>query len=90
MLLAALSGAIMQHVAPPPRRYDYEPTNMVVEEMTPAKAQRWCGHSKRVACAMPLEKGCLGVMPARRFLTGDAYERLIRHERGHCNGWRHF
>lgn len=41
------------------------------------------------ACAFSYNEGknCDIILPAKRFYTNEAWQSIVRHELGHCNGW---
>jgi hypothetical protein len=40
-------------------------------------------------CAVGNRARCILILPKRNAVTPVAYQGLYRHERAHCNGWRH-
>jgi hypothetical protein len=89
---AALCGA---WVEPPPAKYDHAPSApIVVRYETGAVFKVFCRAmfmtipGRVAACAPPhaMPRKCLIVID-REFRKDRAA--LIRHERAHCNGWRH-
>lgn len=90
LLVAAFLATSVQL---PPARYDHKPTvSMQVIEGTKAEIQRVCrmaskyeGGREILSCALPSETRCIIIWPKGQPHSGD----LWRHERAHCNGWRH-
>jgi len=89
-------SALPLAVTLPQPRYDHEPTvKYEIIEVPWHKVQRVCTgydpdlHGRMLACARNF--GPLGwtiVMPKRDgSLLGDDWSRLLRHEKGHINGW---
>lgn len=87
----------------PPLRFDRPAENMRVWHYAPAKVNDLCGrlathanNPQRVAgggtfygCAIGGPTQCILIVPQRSSITSVSYDRLYRHERGHCNGWSH-
>lgn len=77
----------------PPPEYDYPPRQKVqVLEGTHSEIQRVCRLASRyggprsiLACSIPNNRICIIVWPKGKHRSGP----LWRHERAHCNGWRH-
>jgi hypothetical protein len=88
ILLASLSGVQL-----PPAKFDHPPRQkMHVLEGTHSEIQRTCrvaskyrGEREILACAIPSKKFCIIIWPKGKPRSGD----LWRHERAHCNGWKH-
>ncbi len=77
----------------PPAHFDHPPrVPMQVIEGTQAEIQRVCrrlsgyaGGHHILACAIPSRTRCIIIWPKGRAREGV----LWRHERAHCNNWRH-
>jgi hypothetical protein len=94
-IVALCAPASALYVEPPSARYDHAPSApVVVRYETGAVFKVFCRAmfltipGRVVACAPP------HAMPAKCLIVIDkAFRRdrraLIRHERAHCNGWRH-
>ncbi len=92
-MLSFLLAASLSGVQIPPARYDHPPAmRMQVIEGTNAQIQRVCrlaskyrGELEILACAIPGKTVCIMIWPKGKPRSGP----LWRHERAHCNGWRH-
>lgn len=87
-----LTPAFAGGVNLPPVRYDHPHPDMIVIERTPAEVHRICAaiggkltkpNGRFVACAPIGKAKCAIVIPKHH----PEKAALIRHERGHCNGW---
>ena len=91
----ALSAAIAACSAFAPEKYDHASANMIVRHTSVAGVARRCGRhmpahrAQILGCALGNEKLCLVFLPHKASVGAVAYERLYRHERAHCNGWKH-
>lgn len=91
--LIAATVLLTSGVQPPPARYDHAPRQRVqVLEGTKAEIQRVCrlaskyhGGRDILACTIPGKTVCIMVWPKGKPRSGA----LWRHERAHCNGWKH-
>ena len=91
--LIAATVLMAADIQPPPARYDHAPTvRMQVIEGTKAQIQRVCrmasgyhGGRHILSCAIPSKGLCIIVWPRGMKRSGW----LWKHERAHCNGWRH-
>ena len=83
LLAAALANHDPAVGWPPPARYDhYYPGQLIVQMVDPSTFVRYCGRNAE-ACSFPRGAQCLVILP-----QGSPYvANLLRHERGHCNGW---
>lgn len=87
----------------PPSAFDHGAANMRIWHFSPAKVDNLCrrlithpnnprrsgGAGTFQACAIGGPAQCILVMPLRSTVTSASYNRLLQHERGHCNGWVH-
>lgn len=92
LALAAPRDLPQPHAWAPPARYDHTPRRpMVVREYPRHKVGEICGMLTKVradGCALPDWRGtCIVYMPPRASLSPARWTALLRHERGHCNGW---
>lgn len=92
LALAAPRDLPQPHAWAPPARYNHAPRGpMVVREYPRHKVGEICGMLTKVradGCAMPNWRGkCIVYMPPRSSLSPARWAALLRHERGHCNGW---
>jgi hypothetical protein len=100
----ALAGALLAGTAqavdgqiPPPPEYDHPYGGKVVIEQyhTVASLREACGVSTAVGCMLREDgKTCVIARVDDRILAWNQWTKarvdaLIRHETGHCNGWRH-
>jgi hypothetical protein len=98
---SAAMAVYMPHL--PPAEFDRPANNMRVWHYSPAKVDDLCrrlvSHQNNPyrfgvaggvfhACAVGGTEQCILIMPARPSVTKASYDRLYRHERAHCNGWR--
>ena len=97
ILLAVLTGvyltpALAGGPSVPPALYDHPHPDMIVIERSPAEVHRICAAiggkltkagNRFVACAPIGRAKCAIVIPHHH----PQKAALIRHERGHCNGW---
>lgn len=87
-LTPALAGGVP---TVPPAHYDHPHPDMLVIERSPAEVDRICraigahsrSNSRIVACAPIGKARCAIVIP----VSHPQKAALVRHERGHCNGW---
>ncbi len=86
MLAVILSGLLM-----PPPQYDYPP-RIPVQVIEERDINRTCrdlggyrGDGFIAACSMLFPKRCVIFWPRGKAHRGN----LWRHERAHCNSWRH-
>ena len=94
MLLSAL---ILAQLALPSAEFDHPAENMIVRHHSPTQVERRCRvhwpqhRGQIVGCALLVrnERICIVYLPHEASVGPAAYERIYRHERGHCNGWRH-
>ena len=76
-------------------QHDRPAANMIVHHMNPGRVAHHCGahmsahRAQALGCAIGDERLCLVFLPHKASVGLVAYERLYRHERAHCNGWRH-
>jgi hypothetical protein len=71
--------------APPPAIYDHEPKEYYRVARLPAtEVKRVCGGIER-ACAIPKKR----VIAIDKSIAGELLDRILRHEKGHLNGWKH-
>lgn len=102
IVLAALSANPAQAanddaVWNPPPRFDHEPTIPVkIDEMDPFSLQGICGRIMGFtpgqyfrACTIPNLDGTCYIFMIDRPAYGTTPQAVYRHERGHCNGWKH-
>lgn len=73
----------------PPAQYDHAPRHMIVHVLSRARVESLCGrlmrgeHGPIIACTVTGFGKCVVLLP-------ENYQRwLYRHERAHCNGWKH-
>lgn len=72
----------------PPAQYDHPAPHMDVHVLSAARLERICRgfmkHSNPIACAIKYKNiKCVILLP-----RGYA-DWMYRHERAHCNGWKH-
>lgn len=83
-----ITFAMVAMLALPPEQYDYEPTRPYrVEYVTPAGVEEHCP-----APFGAMVVGCTvldGYILLRDDLTPEAAAHVLRHEKGHVNGWNH-
>lgn len=86
-LLSAVSTAEAKDIWPPPAKYDIGPLlnarfqQPVIEHLSPAALIVAC-YGKHLACSIVVDgRPCEIILP----LIG--WERMVRHEMGHCRGW---
>lgn len=105
LAVASFLGGTAAAFDNPPSEFDHPANNMRVWHYSPAKANDLCGRLLRhgnnpyrlaasdgsavEACAIGGPAQCILIMPQRSSITAAKYDRLYRHEVGHCNGWRH-
>jgi hypothetical protein len=77
-----LTIAVTLALHAPPARYDFEPQNYVVLRLSTAEVEKLCG-VPTVGCAYPPMR----TIVVDDSLSGDLLQRVLRHERGHINGW---
>jgi hypothetical protein len=101
--LLAVSVQAAEPVQAPPAAFIHEAANMRIWHYAPAKVDDLCRrlvtHSRNPyrssgsgtfhACAIGGQAQCILIMPTRSAVTSASYDRLLRHERAHCNGWSH-
>ncbi len=101
LVAGTASAGYMAHL--PPSQYDHPADNMRVWQYSPDKVNDLCkrlvthadnpyrssGGETLYACAIGGPAQCILIMPQRSSITAVSYDRLYRHERGHCNGWHH-
>ena len=75
--------------------YNHDAANMIVHHTSVAGVARRCGkhlpahRAQALGCALGDQRLCLVYLPHKASVGPVAYARLYRHERAHCNGWRH-
>lgn len=75
----------MDFAAPPPAIYDHEPKEKYRVARLPAKeVKRACGGIGK-ACSIPKRR----LIVVEKGLHGAVLEMIMRHEKGHLNGWAH-
>lgn len=81
--------AMVLVIQPPPAQFDYEPVYQYqVKTVTPDELLEWCGRlpfNVQLACWNEWS----GTIYIRDDLTDDARSHILRHEKGHVNGWAH-
>lgn len=79
--------AMLATLSVPPRQYDHYPSRPfeIVEVLDNRLLDALCPRRERltVACTMGRK------IYVRNDLTAAALRRVVRHEYGHLNGWRH-
>ena len=94
-VLAACGGGVPARYEMVPARYDHSAGRMIVKHMSLVEVARRCSRylpavrAQTFGCAMGDDRLCLVYLPHKTSVGPKAYERLYRHERAHCNGWRH-
>lgn len=96
LALAATVTPTLAAIEMPPKKYDHEPTIpwTVSTNQSPASYGApepfGCGSikSRSVACTFVFGRRCFTFVKAGKQQERKMAE-IIRHERGHCNGWRH-
>lgn len=82
---AALVSALLM-VPVPPVEYDRPYTgDLLVIHLGLSDLRVACANRRALACAVPRGDQCSVILPA--WIEGPAYDRVRRHEIGHCNGW---
>ena len=86
-------------IPPPPAIYDHEFGGRDhVRRLSSIEVDKLCrfygakGTGEVVACALRLgEDFCIMVLPQIGVggIAQRTYDLIVRHETGHCNGWRH-
>lgn len=76
-------------LAMPPARYDHHPKIPV--KIVRVDTSKLCPKrpGMRVIGCATVKDGVCWILVTRKRLPKALYRRLIRHEYGHCNGWRH-
>jgi hypothetical protein len=103
MLNFMVSGAAALDT--PPAEFDRPANNMRIWHYSAAKVSDLCqrlvthrDNPYRLAstggraiggCAVGGTAQCILILPVRSSVSAESYDRLYRHERAHCNGWRH-
>ena len=83
----------------PPSAYDRPAANMKIWHYSAAQVNNLCrrimdkagshaGDGNVYGCAVGGPAQCILIMPHEGVTTVN-YQALYRHERAHCNGWRH-
>jgi hypothetical protein len=88
ILVGTLSAAVLESVSLPPPQYDYVPESFEVRHVPMNQIRDFCG-THAAGCAAVKEHKCFIILPPRELFSAAAYERVLRHEYGHCNGWDH-
>jgi hypothetical protein len=82
----------------PPQQYDNYFGGLIVIERQSNQVHRICldlGYKPKpgnivYACSVPGFEACLVVVPkVDKTITQKFHNELVRHELGHCSGWRH-
>ena len=95
--LLAGSASAVDGTLPPPPEYDHPYKGQLIIEQyhTVASLREACGVSTAVGCMLREDgKTCVIARVDDRILAWNQWTKarldaLIRHETGHCNGWRH-
>ncbi len=75
----------MDFVSLPPEIFDHEPKQAYAVMYAPQdEMAALCGW-ETIACARPAKR----IIIVSKNLRGAALARVLRHEKGHLNGWRH-
>jgi hypothetical protein len=75
----------MGFAAPPPPEYDHEPESRYsIARLLADEVMRAC-FGIAVACTIPKRR----VIVVDKSLKGPLLDKVLRHEKGHLNGWTH-
>lgn len=95
IVLTACGGGVPARYEMVPARHDHSASRMIVKHMSLVEVARRCSRhlpavrAQTFGCALGDERLCLVYLPHKTSVGSQTYERLYRHERAHCNGWRH-
>jgi hypothetical protein len=83
--------ALLLMVKPPPHEFDHPFEGMIVQYATLEEIERECGYDHAIGCALITEASDGTIVKCTLLLPhgNPVGNRLYRHERAHCNGWRH-
>jgi hypothetical protein len=98
-IIAVMPKAPRRNLAPPAEfDHPYDGNVIISAENTPETILTACGfpaNDRRIILGCAIEIGkrneCNIYLVQRKWIeqSGDDYDEIIRHEIGHCNGWRH-
>ncbi|CAN5171697.1 hypothetical protein BH10PSE9_BH10PSE9_11410 [soil metagenome] len=100
LMIGTVGAAAQEQYLPPPAKFDHEPTPPpIIQYVDKADADAECRFGnvaklpyKILACSGIGKKGsgyegrCLIIVSTRAPVSAAAQ---LRHEKAHCNGWRH-